>query len=130
MIKVQSEGYALPIQKALVDILEKELSTLESITGDFVIINFKDPSYSNETGGFHPVEVMLNAAGEIQYITDFVYTGVDLVKELDFAFSAGVLEQMGMVYPIEQAWELFPIWQENFCIYYSNHVFNVSITQC
>jgi len=130
MIKIHADGYALPVQKALIDILEKELSQLKNITGDVIIINFKDPTYSQDAGGFHPVEIMLNAAGQIQYITDFAYVGNELVKELDFDFSAGVLEQMGMVYPIEQAWELFPIWQDNFCIYYSHQVFEVAITQC
>jgi len=33
------------------------------------IISFKDPSYSVDRGGFHPVEVMVSGSGEIRYIT-------------------------------------------------------------
>jgi len=132
-MKIITEGFALPIQKALVHILEKELSNIECDNTQSLIINFRDPTYSATTGGYHPVEIMLNQQGVIQYITDFAYVGsgemAELTKELDFDFSNGLLEQMGRCYPIENAWELFPVWQQNFCAYYSSQVFTVEVSQ-
>ena len=130
---IKTDGFALPIEKALIQILEKELSKIKVDDSQSVIFNFRDPSYSATQGGYHPVEIMLNENGVIQYITDFSYVGygdmAELAKELDFDFSNGLLEQMGRCYPIENAWELFPIWQQNFCAYYQQGVFQVSTSQ-
>ena len=130
---IKTDGFALPIEKALIKILEKELSKIEMDDSQSVIFNFRDPSYSATQGGYHPVEIMLNENGVIQYITDFSYVGygdmAELAKELDFDFSNGLLEQMGRCYPIENAWELFPIWQQNFCAYYSSEVFEIEVSQ-
>ena len=132
-MKIITEGFALPIEKALVRILEKELSKVDCKDSQSIILNFRDLTYSATTGGYHPVEFMLNQQGIIQYITDFAYVGsgemAELAKELDFDFSNGLLEQMGHSYPIENAWELFPVWQQNFCAYYSSNVFNVEVSQ-
>jgi len=132
-MKIITEGFALPIEKALIQILEKELSKVDCNGSQSIILNFRDPTYSVTTGGYHPVEIMLNQNGMIQYITDFSYVGsgdmAELAKELDFDFSNGLLEQMGRRYPIENAWELFPVWQQNFCAYYSSNVFNVEVSQ-
>ena len=132
-MSIVTKGYALPIEKALVKILEKELQTIEQQEPVTKILNFRDPNYSSSEGGFHPVEIMINEQGIIQYITDFAYVGsgdmVELAKELDFDFSNGLLEQMGRCYPIEQAWELFKIWQQNFCAYYDMDIFEVEISQ-
>jgi len=128
-----TKGFALPIEKALIKILEAELNTTEQSEPMTNILNFRDPNYSSTEGGFHPVEIMINDKGIIQYITDFAYVGSgdmsELAKELDFDFASGVLEQMGRCYPIEQAWELFSVWQQNFCAYYDMGVFEVEISQ-
>jgi len=132
-MKIKAEGYALPIEKALINLLEKELNKIDCEETQSIIINFRDPTYSATEGGYHPVEIMLNQQGVIQYISDFTYVGsgemVELVKELDFDFSNGLLEQMGRCYPIENAWELFPVFQQNFCAYYSSNVFNVEVSR-
>ncbi len=131
-MKMLTDGYALPIEKALIQLIEKELRKVGKPEQGTRILNFRDPNYSVTTGGYHPVEIMLNEKGVIQYITDFTYVGsghmAELAKELDFDFSSGLLEQMGRCYPIENAWELFPIWQQNFCAYYEMGVFEVSIS--
>lgn len=131
-MKLITDGCALPINKALIKIIEKELSQLEPSQGDFYILNFRDPDYSSETGGFHPVEIMLNEKGIIQYITDFAYVGqgnmTELAKEIDFDFSSGLLEHFGRCYPIEQGKELFDIWQQNFCAYYEMNIFQVTVS--
>ena len=131
-MKLITDGCALSINKALIKIIETELSQLESSQGDFYILNFRDPDYSSETGGFHPVEIMLNEKGIIQYITDFAYVGqgnmTELAKEIDFDFSSGLLEHFGRCYPIEQGKELFDIWQQNFCAYYEMNIFQVTVS--
>jgi len=129
-MKIKTDGYALPIEKALITILEKELLPLEKIICRTFTFSFTDPKYSKESGGFHPVDIMIDAAGEIQYITDFAYFGDELAIEVDFDFSSGILEQVDMHYPIEQGRELFQVWQQNFCTYYSHHVYEVEITPC
>ena len=132
-MKIKADGYALPIKKALINILEKEINKINCEDSQSVILNFRDPTYSVTEGGYHPVEIMLNEQGVIQYITDFAYVGsgemAELAKELDFDFSSGLLEQMGRCYPIENAWELFPIFQQNFCAYYDMEIFQVTASQ-
>ncbi len=132
-MKIITEGIALPIEKALIEILEKELSNIDCNGAQAIILNFKDPTYSPTTGGYHPVGIMTNGKGVIQYITDFAFVGSggmeELVKELDFDFSSGILRQMGRCYPIENAWELFPIFRQNFCAYYFSGVFKVAVHQ-
>ena len=132
-MNIQTEGYALLIEKALIQIIETELSKVDSHKPTTIVLNFRDPDYSPETGGYHPVEIMLDAQGSIQYITDFAYCGqgdmAELAKDLDFDFSAGIFQQITSCYPIEQASELFLVWQQNFCAYYHSDVYQVSISQ-
>jgi hypothetical protein len=92
-------------------------------------INFRDPKYSPEAGGFHPVEVMVSGTGIIQYITDFAYVGYppELVMELDFDFSGGIFLHMGREFPIGDNHSFFCLWQCNFCAYYSMGAFSVTV---
>jgi hypothetical protein len=55
---IHYEGLALPVSKQLADAIA-DLLTKYSVTGDSVTINFRDPIYSAESGGFHPVEIRL-----------------------------------------------------------------------
>jgi hypothetical protein len=52
------------------------------------------------------------------YITDFCYVGsgqmAELAKDLDFDFDAGVFQNLFGTYPIEQAIEMFQVWESNF----------------
>ena len=132
-MNIISEGYAVPIEKALIQIIEKELQKAKLKEDSTIILNFRDPTYTATEGGYHPVEIMINELGVIQYITDFAYVGsgdmAELTKELDFDFASGLLEQFGRCYPIENAWELFPIFVQNFCAYYHQGVFDVEISQ-
>ncbi len=129
-MKIKTNGFALPFGKALIQIIEKECSNADVIQGNSCTLNFKDPTYSVKTGGYHPVEIMLNEYGVIQYITDFSYASQcnmsELAKEIDFDLSSGTLEHFGRCYPIEDANELFQVWQKNFCAYYEKGIFKIS----
>ena len=90
-----------------------------------VVLNFRDPDYSADDDGYHPVEIRLENDGDgwrFCYITDFCYVGsgymAELAKGLDFDFSAGVFQNLFGTYPIEQAIEMFQVWESNF-VYYS-----------
>lgn len=121
----------LKLSNDLIQIIEK--LTKNKIPNDgYITLNFRDPSYSAEQGGYHPVEISINAAGQVQYITDFSYVGqgsyAELAKEQDFDFSLSLFQHMGRDYPIEQGIELFRIFQSNFCSYYQSGVFEVEIS--
>ena len=120
----------LTLLPALVTLLETELDKAITVAGEGLIFNFRDPEYSAETGGYHPVEIAMDAEGKLLYITDFAYHGdghyAELCKELDFDFSYGLFQQMGRDYPLHEGAELFSIWQANFCAYYQAGVFEVS----
>ena len=131
-MNIQKTGYPLTISNRLISILTQEIerhSEIDSSSG--CIINFRDPDYSAESGGYHPVEICLDENGRFQYITDFAYVGdghyVELAKELDFDFSYGLFQQMGREYPISQGAGLFKIWQANFCDYYQHKVYEVTV---
>ncbi|EMV5316332.1 DUF2787 family protein, partial [Escherichia coli] len=59
-------GYVLPLSRSftqlLLDIVAQKPPHRHPITG--LTINFRDPEYSPETGGWHPVEIRLIPAGE------------------------------------------------------------------
>ena len=127
-ISVQSSGYSLPINPKLLQILTQELEQSSIIPFNDIIINFRDHEYSPENGGFHPVEFLINKSGAIEYITDFSYFGLgdmaELDKEIDFVLSSGIFQHMGRVFPIEQGFELFEMWQQNFIAYYEMGAFD------
>jgi hypothetical protein len=131
-MKIQTdENYPLSISKRFINILSTEIAKAgieTSAIENYVIINFRDPDYSADKGGYHPVEVMINADGIIQYITDFAYVGGqgELVKELDFDLNQKIFQQMGRDYPIEHGRGLYRIFQSNFCSYYESGAFEVT----
>lgn len=128
---IQHSGYPVAISEQLVAIISDELEKSAVDTSAGFIINFRDPDYSADSGGYHPVEISVDAEGRIQYITDFAYVGqsyyAELDKELDFDFGYGVFQQNGREYPIQRGVSLFEIWQNNFCGYYQRHVYEVTI---
>lgn len=130
--------YPLPISPAFTQSIKQVISkqVTEDITlPNVIVLNFKDPKYSVDSGGFHPVEVMLkkgNKAYIIQYITDFAYVGegdmAELAKESDFDFADGIFQNLYGVYPIEQAHEYYQIWEQNFLNYLNEfEVYDISM---
>ncbi len=57
-MRIHSEGLALPVTHKFTNAITVMLNE-EGISGDSVTINFRDPTYSAENGGFHPVEIRL-----------------------------------------------------------------------
>ena len=132
-MRILREGLALPVTHKFTKAITVMLNE-EGISGDNVTINFRDPAYSAEKGGFHPVEIRLerqNNTWHPCYITDFVYVGsgpyAELAKDLDFDFQAGVFQNLFGVFPIEQATDMYQIWEGNFLHYWLElEVFKVS----
>jgi len=125
---IRSDCLPWPVSSKLITILEQELSTMPSATG--AILSFRDPNYSAESGGFHPVEVAVASDGSIQYVTDFAYYGrppyCELGKEIDFDFSLSLFQHLGREFPIKSGRELFHLWERNFVTYYGAGVYSVS----
>jgi DNA-binding beta-propeller fold protein YncE len=124
---------SIKIAPALTKLLEG-LRQENGLQGQSVIFNFRDPNYSAETGGYHPVEIMVEADGSLVYVTDFTYVGqgdfAELTTELNWDFRCGEYEQLwyGANLPLHVGAEMFGIWQKNFLSYYGDDVFEVEVT--
>lgn len=121
-IRIKHEGLAVPMSPMFTLFIADLISPYEN--NEAVVLNFRDPNYSPDDGGYHPVEMRLENDGDgwrFCYITDFCYVGsgymAELAKELDFDFNAGVFQNLFGTYPIEQAIEMFQIWETNFVFY-------------
>ena len=134
MIRIKHEGLAVPMSPMFTLYIADLLAPYENEKA--VTINFRDPNYSSDDGGYHPVEIRLENEGDgwrFCYITDFCYVGsgsmAELVKELDWDFDAGVFRSLFGRYPIEQAIEMFQVWESNF-VYYAmvSKVFRISFS--
>ena len=123
----------IKIAPALLQLLEG-LRQVNGLQGQSVIFNFRDPNYSAETGGYHPVEIMVEKDGSLVYVTDFTYVGqgefAELTTELNWDFRCNEYEQLwyGTNLPLHVGAEMFGIWQKNFLSYYGDEVFQVEVT--
>lgn len=123
-MNININNLPLPVTSKLTDIIKEALES-KGLTGrTSVTLNFRDSDYSAENGGYHPVEIMLKPKGEewhILYIADFCYAGIgpyaELVKDLDFDFGAGVFQTQYGCYRIEEASDIYPVWEQNFCCF-------------
>ncbi len=122
-IRIKLEGLAVPMSPMFTLYIADLLATHKNEKA--VTINFRDPNYSADDGGYHPVEIRLENEDDgwrFCYITDFCYVGsgylAELAKDLDFDFQAGVFQNLFGTYPIEQAIDMFQVWESNF-VYYS-----------
>jgi len=128
------------VPEALYSILNSELSKVtapqEDITG--ITINFRDPDYSADDGGFHPVEIRVikftngSTHWDFEYITDFSFQGQpypELVKEIDVCF---ITQQVYALYggnlEKEDGNELIELFLANFINYVELGIFNVKIS--
>jgi hypothetical protein len=72
-MKINTENLPYTISPKLKNLLEQ---LTKDFDGGDITVNFRDPTYSAEFGGYHPVEIRISAKGEIEYITDFAYVGL------------------------------------------------------
>lgn len=128
---IDTLSFPFPLKSTFTMILEEQINRVQLTAKTAVTINFRDPDYSSDQGGYHPVEIRIDSNGHIQYITDFSFVGVlpfaELAKEIDFDISLSLFQHFGREFPIKAGQELFKIWQENFCSYYQMGVYEVSI---
>ena len=117
----------LAVSDKLTDLVKEALKGKDLTNKTSVTLNFRDPDYSAEKGGYHPVEINLKRKGDewhILYITDFCYVGIgpyaELVKDLDFDFGAGVFQTQYGYYRIEEASDIYPVWEQNFVFYWQS----------
>lgn len=133
---ITTDNLPLAVSQKLTDLLKEALKDKDLTGKTSVTLNFRDPDYSSEKGGYHPVEIMLKRKGDawhILYITDFCYAGIgpyaELVKDLDFDFGAGVFQTQYGYYRIEEASDIYPVWEQNFVFYWKTmEAFKVNIT--
>lgn len=116
MLKIVNRPTGYAISKDF----ETILNSLVKENVDY-IINLWSSSYSAETGGYRPVEVMIRDS-QVIYMTDFTYIGsgpyAELVKGMDWDFSARECGQTGMYFDLEEAVELWGLYQSNFVDYF------------
>ncbi|WP_025154376.1 DUF2787 family protein [Morganella morganii] len=135
MTIIQS-GLRLPINPALETLLMFEIqqSPTSTLSDNAIVFNFRDPFYSPENGGFHPIEIrlfQLDSVWYYDYITDFAYMGTvypELEKEFDVCWPQGYLYHVTLGDVDERAGaEFFTLWQRNFIEYYHMGCYTVSI---
>ena len=132
------DGFALPVDQALLILLNQEVAktelNIERLTQ--LTFNFRNPGYSAEQGGVHPVEIRLVRGLDdwlFDYVTDFSYQGLgqdaELCKEIDFNLSCDehYLQSWGPL-PGVEARELFALWQRNFISYAQLGYFTVTVS--
>lgn len=127
-----NHSYALPVSDALIRVLQDEIEQQQKRLNGGICVLFKDPGYSAESGGFHPVEIGVHANGALMYITDFGYVGVqphvELAKCLDFDFQASSFQHHGQDFPMDEAIAVYRMWESNFLAYHEFGVYRVSVT--
>ena len=130
-MKIDVTRLPFKVDAALVKLIEVEINKKAPPAGSAVTLNFRDPNYSVEAGGFHPVEVRVSAQGEIEYFTDFALVGVghfaELTTEIDFDFANNLFIHFGQVYPLTAGCDLYEVWQGNFTAYHAMGVYEVTV---
>ncbi|WP_249436505.1 DUF2787 family protein [Escherichia coli] len=132
----KQSGLNLPMSQAFIAILKSiiSLSSQNKVNHHGVILNFRDPQYTAENGGFHPVEIRLircNDGWYFDYLTDFSFIGAvwpELEKEMDISWSQGYVWHylMGDL-EHEEGEALFELWQRNFTQYWKMKIYTVSV---
>ncbi|HEM7578051.1 TPA: DUF2787 family protein [Serratia marcescens] len=137
---IHQSGLRLPIAQAFSQLLLHELdnsvinSAIDLTLVRAVTMNFRDPLYSAETGGFHPVEIRLlrlHEQWQFDYVTDFSFMSSyypELEKEFDICWLQGYIYHflMGDI-DEDEGGALFELWQRNFIQYHKMKCYEVSI---
>lgn len=136
-IPFNRDGISLPVCQSLLSMLSQEAERTDLDLGccTQLTFNFRNPGYSPEQGGVHPVEIRLVRGLDdwlFDYVTDFSYQGLgqdaELCKELDFNFLDGEHFMQGWgPLRLAEARELFELWQRNFIAYCGLECFSVTV---
>ncbi|CED61887.1 Putative uncharacterized protein [Moritella viscosa] len=131
-LNFDSDNLLVPVTPTLMDLLAK-VAQEQDISNDAktIVFNFRDSTYSNDSGGYHPVEISItcyNGLWQFDYITSFSYQGYpypELAKEIDFDMRNGT----GMVYPLpmrslHEVMDFYPTWEMNFIAYQDSGAFD------
>lgn len=128
---IRTDNLPWAFTQKLRQLLQDELLKAGLSEESGAVITFRDPDFSADTGGVHPVEIYITHEGELQYITDFAYYGrppqCELVKEIDYDFANCIFQHFGVEYPIKHGHELFKIWESNFLEYHRIGAFSVTV---
>ncbi|HHQ4566754.1 TPA: DUF2787 family protein [Aeromonas hydrophila] len=137
-IALNWQGLSLPVSRQLAVCLTDLLNGHHPAwpQARAVTMNFRDPGYGPENGGFHPVEIRLQRRGNLWslvYITDFSYVGMgdyaELAKEVDFDFASQEgLVAYAHVVPLSELGEFYELWEGNFLTYLSLGVYVITAT--
>lgn len=131
----QSQCFSVP--EILLSILNTEVAKLidpqPESTG--ITFNFRDPRYSAERGGYHPVEIRVTKHKDLWqfvYITDFCFQGFpypELVKDIDVCFhTKQVYTQLGIGMSKKETDEFLSMFLSNFIGYVEMGVFTVKVS--
>ncbi|HFI3406112.1 TPA: DUF2787 family protein [Escherichia coli] len=133
---IQPAGFMLPVSLQLYELLMAEAGEIPAhkhrITA--VTFNFRDPDYSVERGGYHPVEIRLIHQGDewcLDYATDFGYVGTvypELEKIIDISWSQGYVWHYSTGdLPLTEVRALYSLWERNFLSYYASGVYTTRV---
>ncbi len=132
------DGLSLPVAPALLALLCQEAAQtpLDLVRCTQLTFNFRNPGYSAEQGGVHPVEIRIIRGLDgwlFDYVTDFSYQGIgdfaEIGKELDFNFLDNEHFLLGWgPLRLTEAHELFALWQTNFMAYHRLESFTVTVS--
>ncbi|MGL4711846.1 MAG: DUF2787 domain-containing protein [Shewanella sp.] len=116
-------------------VIEKELVNVDLKDANSITLNFRDPDYSAEAGGFHTVEVRLERQQDhwrLVYVTEFAFRGYpdpELVKDIDICFNSK------QVYSLFSGWigeresqGLITLFSDNFVSYYQMEAYQVQVS--
>ncbi|MCL1145385.1 DUF2787 domain-containing protein [Shewanella marinintestina] len=119
---------------AFFTLLERVLFNTHPNNSNAITLNFRDPDYSADNGGYHPVEVRLEKQQDhwrLVYVTDFAFRGSpfpELVKDIDICFNSQ------QVYSLFSGWigerearELVSMFCDNFIAYQEMGVYTIHI---
>ncbi|TVP12298.1 DUF2787 domain-containing protein [Shewanella sp. KCT] len=133
-MNIQRES-TIQLPEPFYELLEKQLAAINIPEFNIVTFNYRDPNYSADTGGYHPVEINLYRSGEhwhLNYFTDFAYCGgpfPELEKEMDIQFRQKEVYNslFGRCY-LEHADNPVRLVLNNFCSYVQMGIYKVEIS--
>jgi hypothetical protein len=132
-IKINPQTTITMLDPEFVTLLNEQMKDTSLDGSGVVVLNFRDPTYSAESGGYHPVEIHVNSKGDILCITAFAYFGappfVELGIELDWSFEHNSFRQFDSFHDLECGRALLGIYLANFAAYHRSGVYQVEITE-